>query len=108
MPRSGSLLWSGIFCRKPSIAEAGRRKAMIDSGHPRLSIVRQCVLASISWSSLYREPTARNEETVRLMRLIDEQLLETPWYGSLPVARHLCRHGWGGGRGRGRGRPLVV
>ena len=29
---------------------------MIDPGHPRLSIVRQCELASISRSSFYREP----------------------------------------------------
>ena len=54
---------------------------MIDPGHPRLSIVRQCELASISRSSFYREPTAEDEETLRLMRLIDEQFLETPWYG---------------------------
>jgi CheY-like chemotaxis protein len=45
---------------------------MIDPGHPRLSIVHQCELASISRSSFYREPTAENEETLRLMRLIDE------------------------------------
>ena len=56
---------------------------MIDPGHPRLSIVRQCELASISRSSFYRKPTAESEETLRLMRLIDEQFLETPWYGSL-------------------------
>ncbi len=55
---------------------------MIEPGHPRLSIVRQCELASISRSSFYREPTAVNEATLRLMRLIDEQFLETPWYGS--------------------------
>ena len=55
---------------------------MIDLGHPRLSIVRQCELVSISRSSFYREPPAENEETLRLMRLIDEQFLETPWYGS--------------------------
>ena len=30
---------------------------MIDPGHPRLSIVRQCELVSISRSSFYREPT---------------------------------------------------
>ena len=29
---------------------------MIDPGHARLSIVRQCELASISRSSSYREP----------------------------------------------------
>ena len=38
-----------------------RRKTMIDPGHPRLSIVRQCELASISRSSFYREPTAESE-----------------------------------------------
>jgi hypothetical protein len=67
---------------------------MIDPGHPRLSMVRQCELASISCSSFYREPTADNGETLRLMRLIDEQFLETPWYGSRQMARHLRRNGW--------------
>src|ERR1700722_1114936 len=62
---------------------------MIDPGHPRLSIVRQCELASISRSSFYREPAVESEETLRLMRLIDEQFLETPWYGSRQMARHL-------------------
>ena len=75
---------------------------MIDPGHPRLSIVRQCELASISRSSFYREPTAENEETLRLMRLIDEQFLETPWYGSRQMARHLRRNGWCVGRHRVR------
>ena len=28
------------------------------------------------------------------MRLIDEQFLETPWYGPRRMARHLRRHGW--------------
>jgi putative transposase len=55
---------------------------MIDPSHSRLSIVRQCELVSISRSSFYREPAAESEETLRLMRLIDEQFLETPWYGS--------------------------
>jgi len=75
---------------------------MIDPDHPRLSIVRQCALASISRSSFYREPTAENEETLRLMRLIDEQFLETPWYGSRQMARHLRRNGWCVGRHRVR------
>ena len=51
---------------------------MIEPDHPRLSIVRQCELASISRSSFYRLPTAESEATLRLMRLIDEQFLETP------------------------------
>ena len=66
---------------------------MIDPGHSWLSIVRQCELVSISRSSFYREPTVESEETLRLMRLIDEQFLETPWYGSRQMARHLRRNG---------------
>ena len=64
---------------------------MIDPGHPRLSIVRQCELASISRSSFYREPTLDSAENLLLMRLIDEQFLETPWYGSRQMARWLRR-----------------
>ncbi|CAM5496474.1 IS3 family transposase ISAzs33 [Afipia felis] len=75
---------------------------MIEPGHPRLSIVRQCELASISRSSFYRAPTVENEATLRLMRLIDEQFLETPWYGSRQMARHLRRNGWCVGRHRVR------
>ena len=75
---------------------------MIEPGHPRLSIVRQCELASISRSSFYREPTAVSEATLRLMRLIDEQFLETPWYGSRQMARHLRREGYVVGRKRVR------
>src|SRR5436853_4372843 len=36
------------------------------------------------------------------MRLIDEQFLETPWYGSRQMARHLHRNGWCVGRHRVR------
>ena len=75
---------------------------MIDPSHSRLSIVRQCELVSISRSSFYREPAAESEETLRLMRLIDEQFLETPWYGSRQMARHLRRQGWCIGRHRVR------
>ena len=34
------------------------------------------------------------------MRAIDEQFLETPWYGSRQMARHLQRQGWRVGRHR--------
>src|SRR5260370_21831750 len=66
---------------------------MIDPGHPRLSVVRQCELVSISRSSFYREPTPESAENLVLMRLIDEQFLETPWYGSRQMAPPLRRNG---------------
>src|SRR6202034_1235868 len=91
---------AGFFVESLRSLSLDRRKTMIDAGHPRLSIVRQCELASISRSSFYREPTAERAETLRVMRVIDEQFLETPWYGSRQMARHLRRNGWGVGRHR--------
>jgi putative transposase len=75
---------------------------MIDPGHPRLSIVRQCELVSISRASFYRRPAGESEANLALMRLIDEAFLEAPWYGARQMARHLRRLGWCVGRKRVR------
>ena len=69
----------------------GRRAEMIDSDHPRLSIVRQCELVSIARSSHYYTGKGESALNLTLMRLIDEQFLSTPWYGSRQMARHLRR-----------------
>jgi len=47
-----------------------------------LSVRRQCELLGLSRSSYYYEPAAESEENLRLMRLIDEQYTEHPFYGS--------------------------
>ena len=80
---------------------ADRRKAMIEADHPRLSIAPQRALVSIARSTFYREApeTAVNLD---LMRRIDEQFLETPWYGSRQMTRHLRREGHAVGRKRVR------
>src|SRR5665811_1205538 len=96
----GQLVGAGFFGQSLRSLSLDRRKTMIDPGHSWLSIVRQCELVSISRSSFYREPTVESEETLRLMRLIDEQFLETPWYGSRQMARYLRRNGWCVGRHR--------
>jgi putative transposase len=75
---------------------------MIDTGHSRLSIVRQCELVSISRSAFYRQPARESDENLALMKLIDEQFLQTPWYGARQMARHLRRQGWYVGRKRVR------
>ena len=82
---------TGFFVESLRSLSLDRRKTMIDPGHSRLSIVRQCELVSISRSSFYRAPTPESAENLVLMRLIDEQFLETPWYGSRQMARHLRR-----------------
>ena len=75
---------------------------MIDPDHPELPIVRQCELVSISRSGFYYQPAGETPLNLELMRLIDRQFLETPWYGSRQMARHLRREGYTVGRKRVR------
>ena len=79
-----------------------QRRGLIEPEHGQLSIVRQCELVSISRSSFYHRPVGETAETLALMRLIDAQFLETPWYGSRQMARHLRRDGHEVGRKRVR------
>jgi putative transposase len=75
---------------------------MIEPNHAKLSITRQCALVGISRSAFYGGPRIESAETLALMRAIDEQFMETPWYGSRQMARHLRRHGHAVGRKRVR------
>jgi putative transposase len=72
----------------------GRRKEMVEPGHPRLSIVSQCALIGISRSSLYYEASGESPLNLKLMRLIDEQFLEDPTAGARQMARYLRRQGY--------------
>lgn len=67
---------------------------MVESTHPRLSVVRQCLLLGISRSSFYYEAIGESVFNLELMRIIDEQFLETPYFGSRQMARWLRRRGW--------------
>ena len=75
---------------------------MVQANYRRLSILRQCVLLSLSRSSYYYEVTGEPLLNLKLMRLIDEQFLEDPSYGARQMARHLRRQGYGVGRKRVR------
>src|SRR4051794_37740906 len=77
-----------------------RRRQMIEPGHAALSVVRQCELVSISRSGFYYQPAGDTALNLALMRLIDAQFLETPWYGSRQMASHLRREGYKVGRKR--------
>ena len=55
---------------------------MVAPQHAGLSITRQCRLVSITRSSFYYASRGDSPLNLRLMRRIDEQFLETPFYGS--------------------------
>lgn len=69
------------------------KRRWIEPGYPELSIVQQCDLLGLPRSSYYYEPAPESDENLRLMRLIDEQYLETPFYGSRQMTNHLVREG---------------
>ena len=75
---------------------------MIDSNHCELSITRQCRLVSISHSTYYYEGSGESALNLELMRRIDEQFLETPFYGSRQMKRWLRREGYSVSRKRVR------
>ena len=66
---------------------------MVAPQHAGLSITRQCRLVSITRSSFYYEGKGESPLNLRLMRRIDEQFLETPFYGSRQMTRWLLRQG---------------
>ena len=59
-----------------------------------------CELVSISRSGFYRRPAGETALNLELMRLVDAQFQETPWYGARQMARHLRREGSVVGRKR--------
>jgi putative transposase len=62
---------------------------MIEPNLPGLSVGKQCKLLSISRSSFCYEPKGESEMNLDLMRLIDKQFLETPFYGVRQMTWHL-------------------
>ena len=66
---------------------------MIERDHPDLSIGQQCALLSIPRSSFYYSPQGETEQNLALMRLIDVQFLDTPFFGVRQMTWHLRNDG---------------
>jgi putative transposase len=59
-----------------------------------LSIRKQCELVGVGRSSWYYEPCVESSENLLYMRLIDEQYLKTPFYGSPRMCWMLRQKGY--------------
>ena len=57
-----------------------KRKA-VEPGHKTIPVYRQCELLGLNRSSLYYKPIGETLYNEQLMKLIDEQYIETPFYG---------------------------
>lgn len=67
---------------------------MIEPDHPKLSVRRQCELIGLPRSSYYREPGGESEDSLELMRLIDEEYTRHPFYGTRKMRDYLRRLGY--------------
>jgi putative transposase len=67
---------------------------MVDPQQPDVSISRQCTLLNIQRSSFYYRSKPIKAEDLHVMRLIDEQYLKTPTWGSRSMRTHLRRLGY--------------
>ena len=70
-----------------------RRRELVDRRHRGLSVVRQCQLLGVSRSSFYYRAKGTSPRDLTLMREIDRQYLETPFYGSRRMRASLERQG---------------
>ena len=66
---------------------------MLDSINRQPSLSRQCELLGLSRSAAYYKPRPVKAEDLELMRLIDEQYMKTPAYGSRSMRNYLNRLG---------------
>ena len=72
---------------------ANARRGLIEPGHKTLSIRHQCELLDLPRSTLYYQAASETPENLALMRLLDEQYLKTPFYGSRKMAVVLSAQG---------------
>ncbi|MET4695150.1 hypothetical protein V5J35_000763 [Endozoicomonas sp. NE40] len=67
---------------------------MVEHHHPEVSVVRQFRLLGISRSSPYYQSRKGLTKDLEMMRLIDEQHLKTPFYGSRKMCTFLRNLGY--------------
>jgi len=69
------------------------RRAKLDSGHPHLSVRRQCAMLGVARSSVYRAARAANDNELALLRRIDELFTRWPFLGSRRMTAMLRAEG---------------
>lgn len=67
---------------------------MVDEAHSQLSIVQQCQLLGVNRSTFYYQPVTPSADNLTLLKLIDQQYLETPFYGSRRMTACLRERGY--------------
>jgi putative transposase len=67
---------------------------LIDTENEQISIARQCELLGINRSGYYYEPVLESQTNLDIMRHLDRQYTETPFYGVLRMHQHIISLGY--------------
>nr|WP_254451367.1 IS3 family transposase [Aliiroseovarius sp. xm-m-339-2] len=89
----GKLAVANDFLSRKLKPDRQVRRKMVEPANTDLSIGKQCKLLSISRSSFYYTPKGETAMNLALMRQIDEQFLETPFFGVRQMTWHLRNEG---------------
>ena len=87
-------MWSWTGSKKKLPSSIAERRPWVTPGDKRLSITQQCQLLDLPRSTYYHAGRGESDENLKLMRLIDEQYLHTPFYGSRGMTQWLIRQGY--------------
>lgn len=75
-----------------------RLRELVERDHPHISVRRQCQLLGLRRSNIYYQPALaegeETEENLVLMRLLDEQYTQTPFYGVRRMTEWLRTEGY--------------
>ena len=80
--------------KKNLVCSAAEKRLLIDTKHPKISVVRQCRLLGLSHSSLYYQPVPVSAENLTLMRLLDEEYTRHPFLGVIKLTDWLKKQGY--------------
>jgi putative transposase len=69
------------------------KRTLIEPAAPGLSVARQCALLGMARSSWYATPHGESAENLELMRKLDEQYTQTPFYGIRRMTAWLRQQG---------------
>jgi putative transposase len=73
---------------------------LIEPEHPQISIARQCDLLGVPRATYYYQAMGESVENLELMRLLDEQYTQTPYYGTRRMTAWLRSQGYAVNRKR--------
>ncbi len=74
--------------------EVEAKRSLVETDQQKISLARQCQLLSLNRSTLYYQAAEESSLNLELMRLIDKQYTDYPFYGIRRMTAHLRREGF--------------